>query len=168
MTERLFIGGVPVLVSASAGALIHYKKQFGVEYTDDHRELCGLPAEQKYLKLAEVGMRLLWAMAKAADRALPPYSEWIPAFGSKDLALAIQEAETLFLSSLRDDGRRDSGREFTSENLIASALACGLGIGELDDMPLPMVIDTIEEWCRLKGYAEEDARPATQEDFDAL
>jgi len=41
-------------------------------------------------------------------------------------------------------------------------------VNDLDDMPLPMVIGIFDEWCRIKGYKEEEARPATQEDFDAL
>ena len=51
---------------------------------------------------------------------------------------------------------------------MAQALICGLSVDDLDDMPLPMALDTIEAWCKVKGYTEEDARQATQADYDAL
>ena len=170
MTEKIIIGGTPVLLSAGAGALIYYKKQFGSEYTDDHGELSEMPPEQRYIKLAEIKMKLLWSMARAADKVIQPFADWVLQFTAADLALASQAAEELFTASLKYDGEhgQQTGREFTSESLIASALACGLSVDDLDDMPLPMVLETIGEWCRIKGYAEEEARPATQEDFDAL
>jgi hypothetical protein len=170
MTETIIIGGNPVRLSAGAGALIHYKEQFRTEYTEDYKCLQDAPAELRIEKIAGIGMQLLWAMAKAADKSLPPYIEWILQFDAAELASATQAAEALFISSLgkSTESSRSGGREFTAENLIAFSLICGLSVSDLDDMPLPMVIDTFDEWCRLKGYKEEEARPATQEDFDAL
>ena len=169
MTKKIIIGGTGVLLSAGAGALIHYKVQFGSEYTDDFGTVAELSGRARYEKLAETEMRLLWAMARAADKALPPPEEWLTLFGTEELFSASQAARELFLSTLENTKSPSSGgREFSSENLIASALACGLSVNDLDDMPLPMVLDTVSEWCRLKGYSEEEARPATQEDFDAL
>lgn len=167
MTERIIIGGAPVAVAAAAGALICYKKQFGTEYTDDYEALRELLPEERFVGAARVGTRLLWAMAKTADKSLLPYTEWVLMADPQELAAASVRAEALFVSTL--GGGKSSGgeREFTSENLIAAALACGLSVSDLDDMPLTMVTDTIEEWCRLKGVSDE-ARPATQEDFDAL
>lgn len=170
MTETIIIGGNPVRLSAGAGALIHYKKQFQTEYIEDYKRLQDTPSELRMEKIAGIGMQLLWAMAKAADKSLLPYIEWILQFDAAELAKATQAAEALFISSLGkgSETSRSGGREFTSENLIAFSLACGLSVNDLDDMPLPMVIDTFDEWCRIKGYKEEEARPATQEDFDAL
>lgn len=170
MKKIISAGSRTVLLSAGAGALIHYKKQFGTEYTDDFSAVAELSGREKFEKLAETEMRLLWAMARAADKELPPPEEWLPVFGTEELFEASQAAGKMFLAALKESSENNSGSgaEFTSENLIASALACGLSIGDLDDMPLPMVLDTIGEWCKIKGYAEQDARPATQADFDAL
>jgi len=171
MTQKIIIGGTPVQLSASAGALIHYKKQFRSEYTDDYKALQNISPSDRIAEVAGIGMRLLWAMARAADKSLLPFTDWILQFEVSDLAEAIVTAEALFISSLGTDdkpARNNSGREFTSEDLIASTLACGLSVNDLDDMPLPMVIGIFDEWCRIKGYKEEEARPATQEDFDAL
>lgn len=169
MTKKIIIGGTGVLLSAGAGALIYYKKQFGTEYTEDFGAVQELTGDERFAKLAEVELRLLWAMARAANKALPVPEEWLTSFGAAELFAASQTARELFLSTLENTKSPSSGgREFSSENLIASALACGLSVSDLDDMPLPMVLETVSEWCRLKGYAEEEARPATQEDFDAL
>lgn len=169
MTEKITVGGRDVLLSAGAGALIHYKKQFRTEYTDDFNGIAELSGTKKFEKIAQAEMNLLWAMAKTADRSIPPPGDWLTGFTPEELFEASQAARELFMSTLEGGkGKTDSGKEFTSENLIASALACGLSVKDLDDMPLPMVLETVSEWCRLKGYAEEEARPATQEDFDAL
>lgn len=169
MIKKISVNDRSLLLSAGAGALIHYKKQFGTEYTDDFSAVAVLSGCEKFEKLAETEMRLLWAMARAANKALPPPEEWLSSFSTEELFSASQAAREMFISTLEDGkGKTDSGKEFTSENLIASALACGLSVSDLDDMPLPMVLETVGEWCRLKGYKEEEARPATQEDFDAL
>lgn len=169
MIKKITVGDRSLLLSAGAGALIHYKKQFGTEYTDDFSASRELSGTDKFEKIAETEMRLLWAMAKAADKTISPPEEWLTSFDAAELFTASQAARDFFMASLEDyGGKPGSGQEFTSENLIASALVCGLTLDDLDEMPLPMVLDTVSEWCKLKGYAEQDARPATQADFDAL
>ncbi|MGF2525967.1 hypothetical protein ACQUW0_26970, partial [Ralstonia pseudosolanacearum] len=149
MKKTIIIGGTAIPLSASAGALVHYKKQFGTEYTDEHKELKNLKedAGAQAQKYAEISLRLLWAMARAADRAIEPFETWIATKESAELFSALSEAQTFFASSLR--GRNDSseaGEAFTSERLMAQALICGLSVDDLDDMPLPMALDTIEAW----------------------
>ena len=99
---------------------------------------------------------------------LPTLDEWTAGFTPRELLDAIGQAREIFISSLGESSGSGEGSSFCSEKLIASALLCGLRPDDLDDMPLPMVLDTIGEWCRIKGGSDDDARPAAQEDFDAL
>lgn len=170
MKKTIIIGGAPVSLSASAGALIHYKKQFGTEYTDDYTELRELKEdiEVQAEKFAQIALRLLWAMARAADSKVAPFEDFVLSYEIKDLLGAVTEAQNIFISAIKKTESSGSGESFTSERLLAQALICGLSVDDLDDMPLTMVLDTIGEWCKAKGYAEEDAREATQEDFDSF
>ena len=48
MKKTIIISGKSIPLSASAGALIHYKKQFGTEYTDDYKQLKELSNDSQF------------------------------------------------------------------------------------------------------------------------
>lgn len=170
MEKKITIENKNVLLRTTAGVLIHYKQQFGRDYNEDYVELSEL-SEQKDLyaqKFAEIGFGLLWSMARTADRKIEPPSLWLRGTDGAALLRAIIEASELFSSAVADVENpkcKSDGKEFSVEALIAEALICGLTIDDLDEMPLPMVLGTIEEWCRLKGIGD-DVKEADQEDFD--
>lgn len=168
MKKTIIVGGAPVPLSASAGALIHYKKQFGTEYIDDYEKLKALSEDMnaQAVLFSQIALRLLWSMAAAADKSIAPFDNWVIRYEAADLLDAITKAQEIFVSALSRVKESGTGESYSSERMIAQALLCGLSVDDLDGLPLSMVIDTFEEWCKAKGYSEDDARPATQEDFD--
>lgn len=172
MEKIITIENKNVLLRTTAGVLIHYKQQFGRDYNDDYSDLKDLINDKNSYtqRFAEVGFGLLWAMARTADKSIEPPSVWLKGVDGVALLKAIIEASELFSAALSDVDIKSSdsgGKKFSVEALIAEALICGLSIDDLDDMPLPVVLGTIEEWCRLKGYSE-DVKEADQEDFDSF
>jgi hypothetical protein len=171
MEKTITIGNKNVLLKATAGVLIKYKQQFGRDYNADYQELtANRDDEELYsLRFSEIGLHLLWAMAKTADKNVEPPESWLIGVDIGQLAESVIEALVLFNSSFSELEQKSSGstegKDFTAESLVAEALICGLSPSDLDDMPLGMVLNTIEEWCKAKGYAD-DVREATQEDFD--
>ena len=143
MERTITVGGKPFKIRASAGALVIYKAQFGREYTEDCAEIL----DDK--SALTVGCRLLWAMARAVKEKLPTPDEWTAMFKAKELEKALVTSQKLFLLSLGESSD-EGGEEFSSEALIASAALCGMGIGELNALPLSMVLDTIEKYAEMR------------------
>lgn len=167
MEKIIRIGNNSILLKTTAGVLIHYKQQFGRDYNEDYIELQELDREAAQEKFIDIGFQLLWSMAKTADPSVPPPESWHLDIETPDLIKLIFDAVGLFNEALTDVNTEDSGsgKSFSVEALIAEALICGLTVKDLDNMSLPMVLNTLEEWCIAKGYTE-DVVNATQEDFD--
>ena len=168
MEKIIRIGNNSILLKTTAGVLIHYKQQFGRDYTEDYALLadCKEDSEHYAELFCETGLRLLWAMARTANSIAPP-SEWLTGIAPEELLTAIVEASKLFGDSISkaESSAESSGNAFNVETLIAEALVCGLTMEDLDRMPLPMVLKTIDEWLRVKGYSD-DVKEADQNDFD--
>lgn len=144
MERTITVGGKPFKIRASAGALVIYKAQFGREYTEDCADI-GDDDE----KAVRVGCRLLWAMARSAKEKLPTPDEWIAMFRAKELKKALITSQQLFVLSLGDTAEKGD-EEFSSEMLMASAALCGMGLDELNSLPLGMVLDTIERYAEMR------------------
>ena len=172
MDKTVIIDGKPVPLRITGGTLRRYKEQFGVEYYNDNAAANTLEGNEKTRAVEAVGFRLIWALAKTADPKLPDPLTWIGSFGKFPLDEIISEATGLVNDALNciKISEGTSGRPFTSENLMASCLICGLSAEDADNISLGFLINTINEYCRIRGGKgdENSYRPATQADYDAF
>ncbi len=142
-------GGRPVRIRASAGVLIRYKSQFGTDYNEDKELADKLKNEDK---AAAAAGRLLWAMARTADENVMPFDDWICSIGSVELQAALIISQDMFAESVGSIREHKKGRErFTAERFLACASACGFTLSELDELPMHMVLDTIDEFMKISG-----------------
>lgn len=169
MEKCIIIDGKKVKIKASAGVLIRYKAQFGTDYNSDVRDILAEDISDNgdhVMRVIDIGYKLLWSMAKTADKDILPPDDWIKSFDNFDIIEILMTAKSFFEESLDldSDNADDTaeGDELTAENLLACASLSGISLELLDDMPLKMLINTLDEYCALKNGAEK----ATQEDFD--
>lgn len=169
METTVIIGGKPIVIKASLGALALYKRQFNEDYLD----LIAKPREDVdradgATEITINGFRLIWAMAKAADNTILPPEAWLAEFeNTKGFMEALLTAQALILQSAdtgKENKKNGSGREkITTELFFAAAIKAGIGYAAAWDM-------TIGEFNRLVdeiiGEPQKDWRWATQEDFD--
>lgn len=161
MERTITAGGKPYKIRASAGALIIYKAQFGREYPEELADIGG-DENKAYI----VGCRLLWAMARSVRDKLPTPDEWLKLFKKKELREALFISQLLFEYSLGNKTERDNGREdYSSEQLMASAALCGLGMDELNSLPLGMTIDTISRYMDMRYGGGDDEYVSSAEFF---
>lgn len=160
MERTITAGGKPYNIRASAGALIIYKSQFCREYPE---ELADIGDDEN--KAYTVGCRLLWAMAKSAREKLPSPDEWLRLFKKKELKEALLVSQLLFEISLGNGEKDRDGDDFSSEQLMASAALCGLGMDELNSLPLGMTIDTISRYMDMRYGGGDDEYVSSAEFF---
>ena len=173
MEKTVYIDGKPVVLRVSGGTLCRYKQQFGSEYLSDYRKINCTKGTERIKALETAGFRLVWALAKTADSSVPEPSEWLKGFNDFKLSEIITEAFSLIdmsLACVKDSGGSD-GREFTSENLVAGCLACGLSYEDIDSMPIGFLMNVIGEYCRIRTGKSKDKvvyRKATKADYDSF
>lgn len=157
---------------ASAAVLIAYKEQFGAEYTEDFTA-----AGKSPLTAIKVGYRLIWAMAKCADRNIADPDIFRESLGDDfDLLSAVEAAADLMQKSLgiygTDDGCNDNNADTgdaesdeLSERLTMSALRCGFSVADLNDISVGFLLRCIENTGGEKKHkAENEVREATADD----
>lgn len=180
MTGSVDIGGKKIEISATLGAMLRYKEQFGREYTEDISELSKLKDNDndKYISaVALTGFKLIWAMAKTADSSVPAPDVWAESFKDTDISMIMLEAVALFSQSLGDHSDENSengeaNEEFTTEGLTALCTLYGIGINELDRLSVDMVIRIMNEIAKLRTPTEsknaDGLRKATPADIEAF
>ena len=178
MTGSVIINGKLVELSATLGAMLRYKEQFGEEYNDDITELSKLKEqddEEKYLsELALIGFKLLWAMAKTADGSIPPPDIWAEEFKDTDIAPIMLEAISLYAASLGEQEEQQETQKtndkFTTEGLVALCALYGIGISELDRLSVDMLLKIMNEMAELRKPPEDNndggIRKATPKDIE--
>ena len=160
MERPITAGGKAYKIRASAGALIIYKAQFGREYPEELADI-GNDEEKAYV----VGCRLLWAMARSAKEKLPTPDEWLAMFKKKELKAALFISQILFEHSLSGrDNDKNGDEDYSSEQLMASAALCGLNTTDLNNLPLGMVVDTIDKYMDMR-YGGGDSEFVSSADF---
>lgn len=160
MERTITAGGKPYKIRASAGALIIYKAQFGREYPEELADI-GDDENKAYI----VGCRLLWAMARSVRDKLPTPDEWLRLFKKKELKEALLVSQLLFEISLGNGEKDRDGDDFSSEQLMASAALCGLGMDELNSLPLGMTTDTISRYMDMRYGGGDDEYVSSAEFF---
>ena len=178
MIGSVTINGKPLELSATLGAMLRYKEQFGEEYNDDITELSKLKeqdSEDDYIsKLALVGFKLIWAMSKTADSTIPPPDIWAEEFENIDIAPIMLKAISLYADSLGEqkEAQEDpqANDKFTTEGLVALCAMYGIGISELDRLSVDMLLKIMNEMAELKKPPEDNKgggiRKATPKDIE--
>lgn len=167
MERMIKIDGRDVRLKCTAGTLITYRQYFGTEYMDDRKE-CG-----KSVK-GTVAYKFVWACAKTADPDILPPVDWLESFSAFDVSAAFAVASAIFNESLAaveksEDG--DENSDWVSHNVAACALMCGISYGDMLDMPIGFLLNTISAYCDIRTNKRADephTRKATQDDFDAF
>ena len=176
MDTTIIIGGRPINIRASLGALAIYKRQFGVDYLEElfrtKKDKEGQSTEEVAEKMTEDGFRLIWAMARAADSTISPPDRWLAEFenGTDGFLNGLLKAQGLFLASVKTSSKKKNkekatGGVPTTELIFAAAIRSGIGYEAAWDMTIGEFDLLIEQLCG--GECEDGGvRMATQEDFD--
>ncbi len=177
MLKTITAGKVSFDIAATGAVLCLYKQQFGVEYYDDFLRLKAMETNisatdmDKAKLTLEIGYRLIWAMAKAADPAIQDPDVWIDSFEefpiTKLLPIAMELLGKAFDQVLSTG--TVGGKKLTSENLIACCLTCGLNMNDVNTLSIGFLLNTINEYITIKNGGKTPTgtrRKATQADFD--
>jgi hypothetical protein len=153
-----------IVVEANAYTLIVYEDRFkGRRFLKDIDELVTSPS----LSLG-IGARMLWAIAKTANKELADYCEFTHALEISEIATIVEEITDIILESLTavanprksNDGRQHSNSTTSAPELLAIAHRCGISISDLKDISLGFLMDICDIQSRLmKGediHADEE------------
>ena len=177
MQKTIKIGNVSFNLAATGAVLCLYKQQFGVEYYDDFLRITAIntnasatDTEKAALSL-EIGYRLIWSMAKAADSCISDPDVWIDEFEDFPLTELMPIAMELLGKSFEQviTNGTAGGEKLTSENLIACCLSCGLNMQDVNSLSIGFLLNSINEYIRIKSGGKSKTgtkRKATQADFD--
>lgn len=177
MQKTIKIGNVSFNLAATGAVLCLYKQQFGVEYYDDFLRITAINTNisasdiEKAAISLEIGYRLIWSMAKAADPSISDPDVWIDEFEDFPLTELMPIAMELLGKSFEQviANGTAGGEKLTSENLIACCLSCGLNMNDVNTLSIGFLLNSINEYIRIKsgGKAKTGTkRKATQADFD--
>lgn len=178
MQKTIHIGDSVFNLAATGAVLCIYKQQFGVEYYDDFLRITAVnsninatEAEKTAITL-EVGYRLIWSMAKAADPNIQDPDSWLDSFEvfplTKLLPIAMELLGKTF-EQVISVGTSAGGEKLTSENLVACCLSCGLNMADINTLSIGFLLNSINEYIRIKSGGKSQTstkRKATQADFD--
>lgn len=177
MQKTIKIGNVSFNLAATGVVLCLYKQQFGVEYYDDFLRITAIntnasatDTEKAALSL-EIGYRLIWSMAKAADSSISDPNAWIDEFEDFPLTELMPIAMELLGKTFEQviTNGTSGGEKLTSENLIACCLSCGLNMQDVNSLSIGFLLNSINEYIRIKSGGKSKTgtkRKATQADFD--
>lgn len=177
MQKTIKIEDVTFNLAATGAVLCLYKQQFGVEYYDDFLRITAINSnasatniEKAELSL-EIGYRLIWSMAKAADHNISDPDVWIDEFEDFPLTELMPIAMELLGKSFEQviANGTAGGEKLTSENLIACCLSCGLNMQDVNTLSIGFLLNSINEYIRIKSGGKSKTgtkRKATQADFD--
>lgn len=177
MQKTIKIDNVSFNLAATGAVICIYKQQFGVEYYDDFLRITAINSNasatdiEKAALSLEIGYRLIWSMAKAADPSISDPDLWIDEFEDFPLTELMPVAMDLLgktFEQVISSGTSDGGK-LTSENLIACSLACGLNMSDINSMNIGFLLNSINEYIRIKNGGKSTTgtkRKATQADFD--
>ncbi|MDE5740818.1 MAG: hypothetical protein K2H90_00045 [Oscillospiraceae bacterium] len=177
MQKTIKIENVSFNLAATGAVLCLYKQQFGVEYYDDFLRITAINTNisatdtQKAALSLEIGYRLIWSMAKAADPSVSDPDVWIDEFEDFPLTELMPIAMELLGKSFEQVIMNGTagGEKLTSENLIACCLSCGLNMQDVNSLSIGFLLNSINEYIRIKSGGKSKTgtkRKATQADFD--
>lgn len=172
MEKTIKIGGRDINFKATCGTLCIYKQQFGAEYCEELYKLkvmenSGAYTPDKiYLEQYKISYRLIWSMAKNADKTIPDPERWAEKFKKFPMQEILSQIMELF-SFDESKGKDSEESNISSEALTACAIACGLTTEDIYNMPIDFLVKTIDESINIKSGKERNGvRKATQLDID--
>lgn len=151
---------------AVAGTLIDYKEQFGHEYHEDIRILKTLSAglakgnviAEKY---TDTTLKLAYCMTRHKGMTMQKLKE------KKFTLPELNQINDFFRESFSQyENNGDSGREFSSENLMAVCMKTGFSTDDLYKYSIKFIMSVISEYISLGRPDKTESRKATQSDFD--
>lgn len=177
MQKTVKIKDMTFNLAATGAVLCFYKQQFGVDYYDDFLRISAINQNtsagdlEKASISFEIGYRLIWSMAKAADSSIPDPDTWIDSFEEFPVSRLMSAAMELLGKSFEQviTSGGEGGERLTSENLIACCLACGMNMNDVNTMSIGFLLNSINEYIRIKSGGKSQTgtkRKATQADFD--
>lgn len=177
MQKTIKIENVSFNLAATGAVLCLYKQQFGVEYYDDFLRITAINTNasatdiEKAALSLEIGYRLIWSMAKAANSSISDPDVWIDEFEDFPLTELMPIAMELLGKSFEQviANGTAGGEKLTSENLIACCLSCGLNMQDVNTLSIGFLLNSINEYIRIKSGGKSKTgtkRKATQADFD--
>lgn len=177
MQKTIKIENTTFNLAATGAVLCLYKQQFGVEYYDDFLRITAINTNisatdiEKAAISLEIGYRLIWSMAKAADPSISDPDVWIDEFEDFPLTELMPIAMELLGKSFEQviANGTAGGEKLTSENLIACCLSCGLNMNDVNTLSIGFLLNSINEYIRIKSGGKSKTgtkRKATQADFD--
>lgn len=177
MQKTIHIGDSVFNLAATGAVLCIYKQQFGIEYYDDFLRITAINSNinasdaDKTAITLEVGYRLIWSMAKAADASIQDPDSWIDSFETFPITQLLPIAMELLGKTFEQviTVGTAGGERLTSENLVACCLSCGLNMADVNTLSIGFLLNSINEYIRIKSGGKTQAstkRKATQADFD--
>lgn len=177
MQKTIHIGDSVFNLATTGAVLCIYKQQFGVEYYDDFLRITSINSNinasdaDKTAITLEVGYRLIWSMAKAADASIQDPDSWIDSFETFPITQLLSIAMELLGKTFEQviTVGTAGGERLTSENLVACCLSCGLNMADVNTLSIGFLLNSINEYIRIKSGGKTQAstkRKATQADFD--
>ena len=165
MITYMSVGDKLIKLKMSAGVLLRYKEQFGVECTDEYNEISKMienNADKMAIseKIIRNAKRMLFCMSNAdADMLSVTLNDE-----------NIKEINEIFYKSLPKDNKdNSSSTSFSSEKFTAICLECGLTMQDIDNYSLKFIMNIITEHINLHKTSNKDnVRMATQADIDRL
>lgn len=179
MVKTLTGAGGDFNIRAAAAVLIIYKEQFGIEYTEDFARV---GVNEAYA--VQVGYRLIWSMARAADpNIMDPdkFARWVGA--DFDLMGAVEQAAEMMHKSLAefaaeetesgaDSGTDDSGADDLSERLVSYAIRCGFSVEDMYHVSVGFLLRSINQRFANTEQTEksnkDEIKTATDKDIAAF
>lgn len=179
MQKTVTIGDSTFNLAATGSVLCIYKQQFGVEYYDDFLRISALNTNisateiEKTALTFQIGYRLIWSMAKAADSSITDPELWIDSFEEFPFTKLFPIAMDLLGKTFEQviSTGMAGGTKLTSENLVACCLSCGLNMSDLNTLSIGFLLNSINEYVKIKNGGKSPTgtkRKATQADFDSF
>ncbi|MGN0379103.1 MAG: hypothetical protein ACI4EU_05905 [Butyrivibrio sp.] len=172
MYKDISIDGKKVKLKITGGTLCRYKEQFGVDYSAELNKVSEIKNSFLKLRAMEItGARMIWAMAKTADKNISAPADWIDSFENFPVQQILDEINPFVLNAFKAgySDEQGDGEPITAEKLTACCFAAGLTMADIDSMSPGFLINVISEYCDIKSGKEKDTvRMATQADIDAF
>lgn len=174
MEKTIKIGSKYINFKATCGTLCIYKQQFGTEYSEDRHKLTTMEnsglytSDEIYLEQYTISYRLIWSMAKNADKTIPDPKHWAEQFKKFSVTEILSQIMELFPNDEKTKNKDvGDGESISSEELTACAIACELTTEDIYNMPIDFLVKTISESVNIKtGKTKKRVRNATQQDID--
>lgn len=107
MEKTIDIGGKPVKLKATAKLALIYRDTFGEEILAVQGGLIAAIQENDKSPMRAIQawdsvgiIKLIWTMAKNADKSVPPMEDWLDTFDTFPITSVVEQAAPLILANV--------------------------------------------------------------------